>query len=308
MCLFGKSNILVYTTTSDVVSTLQLQDTIEGIGCIARESLIGTGTDFMFIDSTGVRSLNRTIQEKSVPIGDISMNVRAEYQNALKAETVDNIKSVFHVEDSFYVCFLPTSNQAYVFDTWSPLPTGAARVTKWNQRLPICGVRTQDRTTFFGGTGGVYEYSGAQDIYLNPESTPIYEVTTASIRMSYFTHPLDFGSSANLIFPKQVDVTLFGGYSGALTLNWAYDYKENFAQKTLPLRQLSSPGYWGTDAEWGDTGNSIEWTSIQNNLNQLKYNIWGSGRNITVGFNTEILGSDVSIQEINVQVLQGRLL
>jgi hypothetical protein len=125
--------------------------------------------------------------------------------------------------------------------------------------------------------------------------------------MAYFTHPLDFGSAAHLIFPKQVDVTLFGGLEGDLTLNWAYDYKENFAIKTLPLQRLGKVGFWNTDDEWG-TGNTIEWTATLDNLNQLKYNIWGSGRNVKVGFTTNILGSDVSVQELNIQVLQGRLL
>jgi hypothetical protein len=305
MVFFGKRNILLYSTTSDVVSTLSLVDTIEGLGCIARDSVVGTGTDIMFIDATGVRSLNRTIQEKSVPIGDISMNVRIEFQNALRLEMEDDIEAVFHVEDSFYACFLPTATKSYVFDTWAPLPTGAARCTVWDQRQPRCGVRTQDRTTYFGGGGGVYEYVGAQDVYLDEANA--YVETTSSIPMAYFTHPLDFGSAAHLIFPKQVDVTLFGGLEGDLTINWAYDYKDDFSTKVLPLQKLGDVGFWNADNEWG-TGNIAEWTATIQNLNQLKYNIWGSGRNVTVGFTTDILGSAVSVQELNIQVLNGRLL
>jgi hypothetical protein len=306
MVFFGKTNILLYQTTSDVLSTLRLADTVEGLGCIARDSIIPTGQDIMFIDATGVRSLNRTIQEKSIPIGDISKNVRVEFQMALRNEQNQNdIKAVFHVEDSFYVCFLPSNIESYVFDTWSPLPDGAARCTKWNQSQPRCGVRTIDRQTYFGGNGGVYTYEGASDFFIDEDNGNA--VVNDSIPMAYFTHPLDFGSAAHLIFPKQVDVTLFGGLEGDLTLNWAYDYKENFAIKTLPLQRLGKVGFWNTDDEWG-TGNTIEWTATLDNLNQLKYNIWGSGRNVKVGFTTDILGSDVSVQELNIQVLQGRLL
>jgi len=308
MIIFGSRNILLYTTTSDVVSTLRLEDTIEGLGCISRDSVVPTGTDFMFVDATGVRSLNRTIEQKSVPIGDISMNVRIEFQEALRREVVQDIKAVYHVEDSFYVCFLADNTESYVFDTWSPLPTGAARCTKWTQVQPRCGVRTQDRTTYFGGDGGVYTYEGAQDVVaVRPTASDPLESVISSISLAYFTHPLDFGSPASLLFPKQVDVTIFGGFNGNLMLNWAYDYKENFATKTQALVPAGSPGFWDTDAEWG-TGNTIEWSAVLTNLNQLKYNIWGSGRNIKVGFTTEIFGSSVSIQELNVQVLQGRLL
>ena len=303
ICFFGKRNILVYTTNSDVVNSLRLQDTIEGLGCIARDSIVGTGTDILFIDATGLRSLNRTIQEKSVPIGDVSMNVRVDFQNALRAELTDNIKSVFHVEDNFYACFLPTAMQSYVFDMWNPLPTGAARCTTWSELQPLCGSRTLDRQTYFGAAGGVYQYEGAQDVILDPADN-VTEVTT-SIPMSYYTHPLDFGSPANLIFPKQVDVTLFGGLEGVLGIEWAYDYSENFSRKEQDLVKLGAVTYWNEGGEWNTAD---EWTATAVNLNWLKYNIWGSGRNVKVGFTTDILGTPVSIQELNIQVLQGRLL
>ena len=123
LVIFGQTQILLYQTTPDVNNTISLVDTVEGLGCIARDSLVATGKDFLFIDATGVRSLNRTIQEKSIPIGDISRNVRSEFQFALENEPqMNTIRGVFHVEDSFYACFLPANPKTYVFDTWSPLP------------------------------------------------------------------------------------------------------------------------------------------------------------------------------------------
>ena len=314
LIVFGKNNILLYQTTSDVINTLTLVDTIEGIGCIARDSIVPTGQDYMFIDSTGVRSLMRTIQEKSIPIGDISRNVRQEFQFALTQEMEDDIKGVYHHEDSFYACFLPTNPKTYVFDTWNPLPEGAARTTTWTNIRPRCGVRTIDRVTYFGGNGGVYEYMGAQDVFLDPDNS--FAETFASIPMEYYTHPMDFGSAANLIFPKQVDVTLIGGLEGFLNLNWAYDYKDTFDRKQLPLPSIGVAAYWNTETEWVNPENeppamagvSGKWTSTGIPVTQLKYNIWGSGRNVKVGFDTDIVGSTVSIQELNIQVLQGRIL
>jgi len=310
LVIFGQRNILLYTTTADVASTLSLSDTIEGIGCLSRDSVVGTGIDFMFVDATGVRSLNRTIQEKSVPLGDISRNVRQEFQLAIRVEeNPDDIKAVFHVEDSFYACFLPTNPKTYVLDTWNPLQGGAARVTVWTNLTIRCGIRLNNRTTFFGGTGGLYQYQQASDIRLDTDkaNAPI----ETSIPMEYYTHPLDFGSPSNLIFPKQVDVTLFGGYAGDLTINWGYDYRTPDKSKTLPLKSTSLPAFWSQEmppgSEWGDNGVISYWTQ-GGTINQLRYNIWGSGRNVKVGFYTEILGSTVSIQELNIQVLQGRIL
>ena len=119
--------------------------------------------------------------------------------------------------------------------------------------------------------------------------------------MAYFTHPLDFGSAAHLIFPKQVDVTVIGGSSGSLNINWAYDYSNNFLVKSKPLSAQGTIALWGSDFEWNDpenhpanVGKIGEWTAEQKNLNQLKYNIWGSGRNVKIGFTADIEGSTVS--------------
>ena len=165
--------------------------------------------------------------------------------------------------------------------------------------------------------------------------------------MEYYTHPLDFGSGANLIFPKQIDVTLIGGSLGTLTCSWGYDYKDPTKKGIEKPISKELPGArWdgvlppdGLGAEWSGGGSSTDvvltydgqstvltfdgtgdvllpdtsdgvvgyWTE-STTVSQLKYNIWGSGRNITVGFTSKILGSKVSIQELNIQVLQGRIL
>jgi len=67
-------------------------------------------------------------------------------------------------------------------------------------------------------------------------------------------------------------------------------------------------------AEWTDIPNNTQggtlgyWTAPNDALTELKYNLWGSGRNLSIGFSTDILGSQVSIQEVNIQALQGRIL
>ncbi len=313
LVIFGQTQILLYQTTPDVNNTISLVDTVEGIGCIARDSLVPTGKDFMFIDATGVRSLNRTIQEKSIPIGDISRNVRNEFQFALKNEPqMNTIRGVFHVEDSFYACFLPNNPKTYVFDTWSPLPQGEARATVWTNVTIRCGVRTIARETYYAGNGGVFLYDGAQDIFL--DSNNAFEETQQAIPMEYYTHPMDFGDASTLLFPKQVDVTLIGGTLGRLAINWGFDYNAPDKRIEKEISSDSTPSDWdgllppaGIGAEWGGDGVVGFWTS-GTSVNQLKYNIWGSGRNVKVGFTTDILGSTVSIQELNVQVLQGRIL
>jgi len=301
LVIFGENNILMYNTTADVASTLSLNDTIEGIGCVARDSVQPTGIDMLFVDSSGVRSLNRTVQEKSVPVGDLSINVRQDFQSNLSVASVGSIKSIFHVEDSFYAVFLPTNNITYVFDTGQPLPNGAARATTWESIRPRVATRSRDGNTYFAGDLGVYTYAGGEDRFLDPDNS--YEETVDPIRMQYFTHPLDFGSSATLVFPKQVDVTVIGGTSGELSLRWGFDYKNPTNISTIDIGGSSPPAVWG-GSEWAD---DVYWTLGQN-INELKYNVWGQGRNVKFGFSSDIVGSQISIQEVNIQVLQGRIL
>lgn len=301
LVVFGYRNILLYQTEPDVANSLTLVDTIEAIGCIARDSVVATGIDYMFIDSTGVRSLNRTIQEKSVPVGDLSLNVRTEFQSSLANETDKDIKGVFHIEDSFYCAFLPNNPLTYVFDTRQLLPTGAARATQWVGVTVRCGVRLRSRETLFGGVGGLFKYEGSVDVNI------VDSVSVESpIRMQYYTHPMDFGSPVTTIFPKQVDVTLIGGLNGSLALEWGYDYEEPDDSRRISkdITRTGEAAFWGV-SEWDTDG---EYITNPSPVNQLKYNIWGSGRNIKVGFDTNIEGSTVSIQELNVQALQGRIL
>ena len=62
-------------------------DTISNIGCVSRDAVVSTGKDLIFLDRSGVRSLARTIQEKSSPIGDISKNVNNDVKNLVASET-----------------------------------------------------------------------------------------------------------------------------------------------------------------------------------------------------------------------------
>ena len=56
---------------------IQLQDSISNVGLIERDAICNIGTDVVFCDDTGLRSLGRSIQEKSNPMGEPSMNISA---------------------------------------------------------------------------------------------------------------------------------------------------------------------------------------------------------------------------------------
>jgi hypothetical protein len=96
---------------------MSLSDTVEGIGCIARDSIQTTSTDVLFLSNSGVRSLMRTIQEKSAPERDLSKNIRNDLTSVIAGETLANIKSVYSEREAFYLLTTPSIAGVWCFDT-----------------------------------------------------------------------------------------------------------------------------------------------------------------------------------------------
>jgi hypothetical protein len=130
---------------------------------------VAGGTDFFFLDASGVRLLNRTIQEKSVPVGDVSKNVRDDLTYDVSRVTREDIRGVYSPEEAFYLLLLPRSEDAgskvYCFDTRQPLEMGAYRVTTWNDKQICSGARAPDGSLYLGHQGGAHKYFGASDTY-----------------------------------------------------------------------------------------------------------------------------------------------
>jgi hypothetical protein len=141
---------------------MSLQDTINGVGCCARDSVVVTGTDVLFLSDSGVRSLARTIQEKSAPLRDISANVRDDIVRDTAQETLANIKAVYSDVNAFYLITFPASKTTYCFDTRKALPDGSARVTTWSL-VPTALFSNRDKELLTGHAGYVGSYVGRLD-------------------------------------------------------------------------------------------------------------------------------------------------
>ena len=77
LIIFGEHSILVYEG-ADTPASMSIADTISGVGCIDRKTVQSIGTDLLFLSDDGLRSLGRVIQEKSLPVSDLSRNVKQE--------------------------------------------------------------------------------------------------------------------------------------------------------------------------------------------------------------------------------------
>ena len=312
LIIFCKKNILIYGNPESPTS-LQLTDTIEGVGCIARDSVQNIGTDVLFLSDTGVRSLGRTIQEKSLPMRDVSKNIRNDLVRAVGQET-QPIKSAYSPDEAFYLLTFPTNKTVFCFDIRQPLPDNAFRVTTWTEMEPLCFEVKRDKSLLIGKLGGVYKYTGFTD-----KSVVSGLYTSSSYQLRYFSTPMNFGNSSNLKFLKKFKITVVGNNSSETVLNWGYDYTTSFNRQLIVnentesnegIFNVSEFGQVGVDFTQDTSGNTVTGPSAEYSRGiELQFptvNGSGSGTTLTVGLESTINGTSYSIQQIDINVLLGR--
>ena len=287
LIIFCERHIVIYRNPVDP-SSLVLEDVISGIGCIARDSIVSIGTDLMFLSSTGVQSLQRVVQEKSLPFRDVSKNVRDELLVNVASELTKNIKATYFPTDAFYLLALPSTGFTYCFDTRGVLENGGARVTIWKQIAPTAFCVTQDRQLYIGKPGYIGKYD-------------TYEDDGAKYRMSYFTNYFDFGSATTNKILKRINVTAIGGSNQPIAIKWGYDYTRNYASRGITLQRVQVFEYGIAEYNIATYTNGIA-------LDIANIQASGSGTVIQIGFESDIDGTPLSIQKIDFFLKQGKTL
>lgn len=285
LIIFCTNHIVVYNS-ADNISNIALQDVIVGVGCIARDSVQKIGTDILFLSNSGVRSLARTIQEKSAPVRDISRNVRDQLLDYLTTEDLTKIRSVYFEVEAFYLLTLPASDFTYYFDVRQFLQDGSARATIWDNINPGGLCSTHDRRLLLGKTNGIARYTG----YVDNASTYTF---------SYYTPYLDFGSPSVIKMLKKIGIVTVGASSTTFDIKWAFDYATNYqvARVTTPAADVSEYGI----AEYGIAEYSSSIT-----IENLKKQLSGNGNVVQIGIDAEVNGYPVSVQKLDIYAVTGR--
>lgn len=284
LVIFGTRQILIYQGATDP-ATMSLADTIIGIGCFSRDTIQSTGSDLLFLSASGVRSLARTVQEKSVPLTDISSNVRSNLESLLGAET-GTTKSVYSPKEAFFLISLESSGIVFCFDTRTPLSNGAYRATTWTGITPTALLQTRDNRLLLGEQLGIGVYDGYID-------------NDVSYQMSYFTNYLDFGAPSNLKLLKNLKMTVIGGSNTDVTLNWGYDYSYAYKKRKFTLTTQVIAEYNIAEYNEGEFNAGVL-------VNRPGVNASGGGAVIQLGVEALINGSPLSIQRITAQATVGR--
>ena len=286
LVIFGTKQLLVYTG-ADNPSTMKLNDAVSNAGCVGRDTVQNTPDDLIYLSAGGVRSLRRTIQEKSAPLTTVSRTVNDDIQQYITNEVIGStIKSVYSPADSFYLLTFINSQITYCFDTRSPMQDGSLRVTTWTAVAPKCYCYSVDRVLYFGQSGYVVKYDG----YMDNGNT---------YRMSYYTSWVDFGDPIRTSILKKINTTIFGAVNQTVTYKWGFDYIGQSRSEQATVGDSLIPAEYNA-AEYG----IAEYTN-RLIIDEVVTNAGGTGKVVQVGIECEVNGYQLSIQRVDVYTKDG---
>jgi hypothetical protein len=286
LIIFGNHSIVAYEG-AEAPAEMKLADTVAGVGCVNRDTVQYTGTDVLFLSHTGLKSFGRTIQEKSMPISSLSGNITKDIIGGLQTEN-DFFRSVYSPEEGFYLLTFVGQDTTYCFDVRGTTENGSYRVTRWVSTGFSCYTRQENGTLLIGTSKGISEYDGYRD-------------DGSTYRFKYYSPSLTFGDSSRVKILKKLKPTLVGANNATVFLKWAYDFKSSYATAEFTVGDQIT-GYFG-ESEY----TTVEFTGGAL-TNQKSLNATGYGTSIVVGLEADIDGSQLSLQEINVMALIGKLL
>ena len=287
LIIFCRNNIVIYSGAQSP-ATMVLSDVITGVGCIARDSIQQTGTDLIFLSNGGIRSLNRVTQEKSMPMRDLSANIRDDLVAYVNGEDLKQIKSVYFERDAFYLLVLPNLQQTFYFDLRQMLPNGAARTTSWNNFVPKALCATRNRNLYLGMLGGIGRYFGYTD-------------NGSSYRLEYFTPSVDAGVPFSLKFLKKASLIVIASGSQDIIMKYGFDYQTIFSSRTF------TKDFVGGSSEYNIAEYNIGEFTGGTAINDIIMHLGGSGKILQFGIEIPIEGAPVSLQQLSVYIKTGKM-
>jgi len=289
--VFLRQNIVILRGGDDNFSnpaSMFVQDVIPGVGCIARDSIQKTGNDILFLSASGVRSLGRTVQEKSMPMTDISKNVRDDLYAYVANTSPNEIRSCFSEKNAFYLLSFPstTTPVVFCFDMRAPLQDASARVTTWDSYQAYALSANRDGSLYIGKPNGIGEYYGYTD---NGTGYPFI----------YYTTYFDFGQSTTNKIVKKVGIVMIGGGGQSIVLKLGFDYADAYESFATTLSTK-------TPAEYNIAEYNIAEYSSGVFVDTVNTPLGGQGKVVQMGFEATVNGAPLSIQKMDIFTKLGR--
>jgi hypothetical protein len=285
LVVFMRDSIVIYNSP-DVPGSLGIQQIIQGVGCIARDSVQQTGDDVVWLSSTGLRSLRHTVQsENNLELGDLSANVRGELQQKVSQISGDVIRSAYYPEDALYT--LKTGNVIWAMDLHDRSAIGQAppKFTKFPNN---------EWQSLYYHEGSLYIGSnGKLGIYQN------YQDDGTAYNMIWKTVWTDFGTS-RLKSIKKMNSVVVANSNQNVTFQWETDYGLSSGSATATTEGAGTTAEWNV-GEWGLS----EWSG-GTTLSRLSVQGSRTGEVLAFGFNITVDSNQVCIEQLGIYTTIGR--
>lgn len=227
MVVFGLKQIIVYYDTNNPVIGLNPQnlcvyDTIEGTGCVARDTVQSTGEgDLTFLSPTGIQSFQRLLTSgRDNPVTPLDPQVRDYVNSYFVNETPAQVRSVYSPTNRFYMLLFPTSQRAFVYDTRFPLPAGpinlagALRCVEWPGITFTSMCSQRNGNLLLGQAGCIGLYTGYSDngnsygvVFVSPWLALAPQLENIKKVLKYMKAVLYYSGNQTVNFQWGVDFT-----------------------------------------------------------------------------------------------------
>ena len=318
LAIFGKENIAIYNSP-DIIGSIALDEVIQGIGCISRDSIQSIGDDLYFLSDTGVRSLYRTTQLDKLPLTEKSITIKDELIANITASV--NVKSVYMMDEGLYIISFVDRNVTYVFDTTYKTEKETPRITKWvfaDNREPASLVYTTNYGLLVGQQSGrVATYEGYYDVDYSGSSVYTYN----SYTVSFSTVWIDLGQGVQSSILKRLVMLVSGGQGTDVGIRLYKDFE--MTPKISPTFKLNptlsgEPSYWGaTFSKYGPltghTHNAATHPAASkyapiHGFKERSIPLAGSAKYIRLEWDGVTQGYKASLQSLSLLFKQGKTL
>lgn len=290
LIILCEKQVLIYSVDVTASPFLVLEETLKGVGCVSRDSVVNTGSDLLWLAKQGVVSFSRLVSsDGQLPIGDVSGNVHTLLQNAISVTAdLTTIKGCWWEAERSYLLLFPQLDNIFCFNLRVMSETGPS-TTVWDSIKSINTVVSDiDRNLYFGATNTWFVYRN-------------YGSVSDKYSLRYLSGYLDFGDSASFKNLKNLSYQIKTSDNQTTIIKWAFDYSDVYEAEAFTVL-----GVGGVASEYGSAEYGIAEYAAGPQLYDVRSVGARSGQYLQFGLETEIKGNEYVIYNAEIHVTTGK--
>ena len=291
---FLRDSIVIYDSP-EAPGSLVIEQIIQGIGCIARDSVQQVGNDVYFLSDTGIRSLKQVIfSADRVEMKEVTKLVRKELVSDMNSPTgnLAKIRAAYNPEEGQYWIKAP-GGHIWVINNHNLIDSEEPRITKYIDTDWYSFVYFEG-DTFIGHKGCIGKYTGYTDADTSnsPPTSKTYSCRWSSIYSDFDT--------SKLKILKNIGITVIGASGQQVTLDWDMDHSTSTGSRQLTIPGAGSLSEWNV-AEWnvGVWAGSVSLKKLRTSASRI-------GRTVSVGISFVSNGNAISVEQLSLFAKLGR--